>query len=97
MTNKFENFRTKPSQNYWNFELANPNAATSYFKCTILSHLPLSPLSITVTCFDTKWFQRYNAAQVLIIDYSFNFFIIPYTTEIDISNHDIWNKQQIES
>ena len=53
-------------------------------KCTILSRLLLSPLSITVTCFDTKWLQRYNAAHVLIIDYSFNFFIIPYTTEIDI-------------
>ena len=32
MTNKFENFRTKPSQNCSNFELPNPNAATSYFK-----------------------------------------------------------------
>jgi len=49
-------------------------------KCTIISHFPLSALSIIVTCFDTKKIQKFYAAQVLIIDYSFNF-IISYTTE----------------
>ena len=42
----------------------------------------MSALSIIETCFDTKNIQRYYAAQVLSIDYSFDFFIISYTTEI---------------
>jgi len=43
----------------------------------------LSALNLTVTCFDAKKFQRYYAAQVLIIDYSFNFCII--TTQVEIT------------
>jgi len=48
----------------------------------ILSHFPLSSLSIIVISFDTEKFQKYCVAQVLSIGYSFNFFIISYTTEI---------------
>ena len=39
---------------------------------------------LVVTCFDTKNIQRYYVAQVLSIDYPFNFFIISYTTEIHL-------------
>jgi len=54
------------------------------FQSVWLFHTFPSALHTTITYCDTKWFQRYYEAQVLIINYLFNFFIILYTTETHI-------------